>query len=164
VLGSSAPELPVACEGSEEPSTDEPSGAEAVVLVEGGVVWVGAVVVVAGVEPSGVDDGLVVVGEAEVVVPWGVDVDGAVVVELNVGLVVVWAVEVLGVVSGVLVDGVVVVSRQWSSFPFELPWSSHSRPFVFGSVRHGAVLFPWEQLSPGDPGGAGGLSELAAEA
>jgi hypothetical protein len=137
-----------------------------VVLVEGGVVWVevGDVtgdadpVVVGGLGfPPPSDDVTVDVGD-ESVVPWGVDVDGAVVVELDV-----W----LSVIVLVPVDTDVVVEdvlRQWSSFPFALPWSSHSCPFVFGSVRHAVVLFPCEQLSPGDPGGAGGLSRLAAEA
>jgi hypothetical protein len=116
-----------------------------------------------GLEPgaAGVIDVPVVVA-GEVVVPWGVDVDGAVVVELNVGTVVVIVLE--DSLDVVLVEGVVdvepvvvssgevlvevtglvvvvvpvdeVVASQWSSFPFALPWSSQSCPFVFGSVRH----------------------------
>jgi hypothetical protein len=153
VLGSSAPLFtdPARRRALSEEFARCPGGAEAVVLVEGGVVWVvlvapdcsGPAAVVVPSTPPG--DEAVVVGIFEVVVPWGVDVDGAVVVELNVGLV------VLVVVDSVLVDAVVsfvevlvnvddeppVVVAQWSSFPEALPWSSHSRPFVFGSVLHG---------------------------
>jgi hypothetical protein len=83
-------------------------------LVEGGVVWVevgdvtgdaDAVVVGGFGFPPPPDDVTVDAGD-EPVVPWGVDVDGAVVVELNVGLVVVVLEDSLDVV---LVESVVDV-------------------------------------------------------
>jgi hypothetical protein len=151
---------------------DSGAGPELVMLVEGGIVWVVVPVDPSPVAPLPSLD--VSIGGVELVVPWGVDVDGAVVVELDVGLVVVvvgvdavveLVVEVDELVDGVVeVEGGSVVARQWSSFPFELPCSSHSWPFVFGSVRHAVVLVPCEQSSPGEPGGEGGLSTCAAEA
>jgi hypothetical protein len=47
---------------------------------------------------------------------------------------------------------VVVPGPQWSSLPRAEPWSSQSLPLVDGSGRHGSLLAPCEQLSPGDPG------------
>jgi hypothetical protein len=107
------------------------SGSELVVLVEGGIVGVVDppelfVVLVASVLEDSV-------GSVDVVEVNGVDVIGEVdVVDEDD--------EVVELVLGVVVlvdDEPPVVELQWSSLPEALPWSSHSCPFVFGSVRQG---------------------------
>jgi hypothetical protein len=169
VRGSSEPggtDLAAPSTDVDAPALCNGPGSDVVVLVEGGVVWVGPVPLPLPWPPPP-DDGAVETG-GELVVPWGVDVDGAVVVELDVGEVVVLEPVDDGVVE--LVVGVVVLvdveppdwSQWFSLVPPLLPCSSQSFPFVDGSVVQACVELP---TSHGPwPGGAGGLSNGAATA